>query len=863
MANTKSQAPELLLEHNETPAPVGDSTAETNTNGTKDEINEELRDAACDDDAPRVQALLLQGAEVIPRESNRETALHLAARNRSTNVVRVLLGPEVSINVDAQDDDGWTALYGASRNGYDDVVKLLIGRTDGVDLPDTDGNTALHIAASNGHTAVVGLLLEKANPNAENNSGETALHKAVSVGNEAILKSLLERADPNARDDTGETALHKAASVGDVAILRLLLEKVNPNVTDYDGGTALDKAVMIGNEEAADLLLLATDRNAVLYSACQNNRNKVVLYLLPREADINFRSSGTNETPLHIAARTGHIDPVTSLVKHMRSRDLVLKEYIDAQDGDKWTPLYGAAYFGNQDIVGLLLDNDANPDLPDGEGGTALQRASSEGYKDIVKLLLDKKADPELSDFNGQTALQFASAKGYTEIVESLLEVMMKGSPKIDEAAKVDTAKVNAGKIDTGKIDAGKIDAVKIDTAKVGMGKVDARKVDVGKAWDLAREGDHKEVMLALLKHQDEAEQEKFLRSAINAGDPAMVQAFLDVTNDLSKWENTKAGMSVLTLAATKALSKEDLPTEEDLLTEADYWSVIWLLLDRLSTADFGGKDVTERILIEAAQHNQTMVTVILRKNTVNRKPYDDLTRSSWTHLHWAAYYGYSKVVYWLLVNGALTTKKDAEGCTAEDVVKSLQERDKKQIPKKDTKEDKKLAPDEKMKPYEKPINDEENVQPKIPQSPGEKTKKSQDDSDQKDFALILRLLQDPPAVKGRIYSGRLFIKPTVNDYKKQITCQAFHCTIMDFYKLGEELSEELEERVGFVSRSPTIYNVIYGDGPTKIMEKAMENLKSNKRQFETEKSSDQDTKEDCEDTLKFRWIHLPANNVS
>ena len=60
------------------------------------------------------------------------------------------------------------------------------------------------------------------------------------------------------------------------------------------------------------------------------------------------------------------------------------------------------------DIVEILLRRNASTRAQNRQGQTALMIASGRGYTEVVKLLLDKKADPNMRDFTGRSALSYA-----------------------------------------------------------------------------------------------------------------------------------------------------------------------------------------------------------------------------------------------------------------------------------------------------------------------------------------------------------------------------------------------------------------------------------------------------------------------
>jgi ankyrin repeat domain-containing protein 50 len=74
-------------------------------------------------------------------------------------VVRLLVDRGADVN--AKDNEGWTALYRAAVGGHEAVVRLLVDRGADVNAKDNEGWTALYWAAVGGHEAVVRLLVDR------------------------------------------------------------------------------------------------------------------------------------------------------------------------------------------------------------------------------------------------------------------------------------------------------------------------------------------------------------------------------------------------------------------------------------------------------------------------------------------------------------------------------------------------------------------------------------------------------------------------------------------------------------------------------------------------------------------------------
>jgi Ankyrin repeats (3 copies)/Ankyrin repeat len=139
-----------------------------------------LLPAAQQGNAPVVQLLLSDDADITMHDANGRAALHHAAWNGHEKVVEMLLKVE-TMDVTMQSTHGLTALHYAAWTGHEKVVEMLLKvETMDVTIQTKEGWTALHCAARHGHEKVVEMLLkvETMDVTMQNKRGRTALHYA-------------------------------------------------------------------------------------------------------------------------------------------------------------------------------------------------------------------------------------------------------------------------------------------------------------------------------------------------------------------------------------------------------------------------------------------------------------------------------------------------------------------------------------------------------------------------------------------------------------------------------------------------------------------------------------------------------------
>lgn len=96
--------------------------------------------------------------------------------------LKELLAKKVSIN--AQDNEGKTALHWASQLRRADVIQFLLKKGADPNLQDVQGITPLMYAVNNNHSTIIELLLEKgADPTLKDKNGKNSLDYALHANN--------------------------------------------------------------------------------------------------------------------------------------------------------------------------------------------------------------------------------------------------------------------------------------------------------------------------------------------------------------------------------------------------------------------------------------------------------------------------------------------------------------------------------------------------------------------------------------------------------------------------------------------------------------------------------------------------------
>lgn len=133
-------------------------------------------------------------------------------------------------------------------------------------------------------------------------------------------------------------------------------------------------------------------------------------------------SATVYSTPLIRAATIGDIGTVEEL--------LVDNTPVNGRDSERRTALIAAAYYGQNEICSLLIDEGANLSPKDKDGFTALDFAAARGLVDTVKLLLQKSKKSDVK-YHTEYAMMMQAA------FSSINELMPKGKGAIPSINRI------------------------------------------------------------------------------------------------------------------------------------------------------------------------------------------------------------------------------------------------------------------------------------------------------------------------------------------------------------------------------------------------------------------------------------------
>lgn len=174
-------------------------------------------------------------------------------------------------------------------------------------------------------------------------------------------------------------------------------------------------------------LFALTDDEKSLFISIENKDSQNVSSLLKNSTNININVlDDEGYTPLHRAVYNEDVNTVLELLKYTNinvDSKLDMKVNVNGWYLGGATPLILSSFLGNDKIVNILIENNADVKAKDSiDGGMSIHLASANGRNDVIASLLKK--DPtliNLKDDKGNTPLHWAAMKDKTETIKLLI----------------------------------------------------------------------------------------------------------------------------------------------------------------------------------------------------------------------------------------------------------------------------------------------------------------------------------------------------------------------------------------------------------------------------------------------------------
>lgn len=378
---------------------------------------------------PWVQALIYLRAELNGKDATNRSALHWAAKNGHLETAKVLLESGASTLVFGT--DGESPLISACIAGQLDLIDYFLDQGLDISKGDAQGRTPAHIATLGGHVDALRLLLRRgADGSATSDDGSQPLHIATMRGKLEVAQALIEKdVSIDAPNRHGMQPIHFAAAFGHIELLKFLHtgtgQEASLTSKDFAGNELVHYAAMYGYVDVLTYLLKKNKRGAratgeyartPLHFAAKNGHMAAVRLLVEMGADLFAKEKGSVKgkglTAEGVAKAANHVDIAVFLKqeKVQKKRD----------QGGKETKLHTAAANGELEKIQQLLAEGEDLMAKDVQGANPLMMATQYGHLGAVELLVENKADVKAKMNDGSTSMHIAGAHGKNAIIEYL-----------------------------------------------------------------------------------------------------------------------------------------------------------------------------------------------------------------------------------------------------------------------------------------------------------------------------------------------------------------------------------------------------------------------------------------------------------
>jgi len=201
--------------------------------------------------------------------------------------------------------------------------------------------------------------------------------------------------------------LFDAIEAGDGARVDTLLD-ADPALAssrDASGVSALMRALYRFDKPLIEIVKRRVDTLDVFEAAAFGDVDRLAV-LLGEEPSIVTAYSGDGFTALHLAAFFGRFEAAALLIERGAEVDAFGRGWMTG------TAMHSAVSRLQSEVVRILLEAGANPNLRQSAGWTPLHAAAMNGDLTSVELLLASGADPAATNDEGRSVIDLATESG-------------------------------------------------------------------------------------------------------------------------------------------------------------------------------------------------------------------------------------------------------------------------------------------------------------------------------------------------------------------------------------------------------------------------------------------------------------------
>ena len=206
-----------------------------------------------------------------------------------------------------------------------------------------------------------------------------------------------------------------AIQKGEIEIVKQYLKEdasLSETMTDQ-GISVLMLAAYMRNQAMVEVLL-EHRKELTIFEAAATGQRDIFQYQINKDPKQLNEWSSDGFTLVGLASFFGKKEIVEMLLERKANPN------IPSNNDFKVMPLHSAAAVGQVEIAQLLLDYGAKINAVQMNGVTPLHSAANNGDVNLVKLFLENGANKSLRMKDGKLPIDLAEAKGFAEVVELL-----------------------------------------------------------------------------------------------------------------------------------------------------------------------------------------------------------------------------------------------------------------------------------------------------------------------------------------------------------------------------------------------------------------------------------------------------------